>query len=152
MCPPILSPPPLLPPHRIPLGCPRAPSSSALLHTSNLRWSSVLHMVICMFQCYSLFATLWTVVLQAPLSMRFSRQEYWSRLSFSSPRDLPDPKIKTESPALAGGCFTTWVTWKTYYVYFTTIEKLNGAAVWHCRLLFADTQLNHPSLGKVAGS
>ena len=37
---------------------------------------------------------------QAPLSMGFSRQEYWSRLPFSSPGDLPDPGIKPESPAL----------------------------------------------------
>ena len=38
-----------------------------------------------------LFATPWTVVPQAPLSMGFSRQEYWSTLPFPSPRDLPDP-------------------------------------------------------------
>jgi len=37
---------------------------------------------------------------QAPLSMRFPRQEYWSGLPFSSPGDLPDPGIKTGSPAL----------------------------------------------------
>ena len=47
---------------------------------------------------------------QAPLSMGFSRQEYWSGLPFPSPGDLPDPGIKPESPespALAGGFFTT---------------------------------------------
>ena len=43
-----------LPPHPIPLGCPRAPALSALLHASNLHWSSILHMVIYMFRCYSL--------------------------------------------------------------------------------------------------
>ena len=43
-----------LPPHPIPLGCPRAPALSALLHALNLHWSSVLHMVIYMLQCYSL--------------------------------------------------------------------------------------------------
>ena len=43
-----------LPPHSIPLGCPRAPALSALLHASNLYWSSILHTVIYMFQCYSL--------------------------------------------------------------------------------------------------
>ena len=41
-------------PHPIPLGCPRAPALGALLHASNLPWSSILHMVIYMFQCYSL--------------------------------------------------------------------------------------------------
>ena len=46
-----------------------------------------------------LFATPWTVAYQAP-SMRFSRQEYWSGLPFSSPEDLPDPGIEPESPAL----------------------------------------------------
>ena len=51
--------------------------------------------------------TLWTVALQAPLSMGFSRQEYWSQLPFPSPEDLPDPRIKPMSPALAGSFFTT---------------------------------------------
>ena len=41
-----------------------------------------------------LFATPWAVFCQAPLSMGFSRQEYWSGLPFSSPEDLPDPGIK----------------------------------------------------------
>ena len=47
-----------------------------------------------------LFATLWTVGHQAPLSMGFSRQEYWSALPFPSPEDLPDPGIEPRSPAL----------------------------------------------------
>ena len=41
--------------------------------------------------------TPWTIASQAPLSMGFSRQEYWSRLPFPSPRDLPNPGIKTRS-------------------------------------------------------
>ena len=55
-----------------------------------------------------LSVTSWTVARQAPLSMKFSRQEYWSGLSFPSQGDLPDPGIKPaslESPALAGGFF-----------------------------------------------
>ena len=47
-----------------------------------------------------LFATPWTVAYQAPLSMGFSRQEYWSGLPFPSPGDLPDPEIEPRSPAL----------------------------------------------------
>ena len=47
-----------------------------------------------------LFATLWTVAYQAPLSMEFSRQEYWSGLPFPAPRDLPDPGITPRSPTL----------------------------------------------------
>ena len=46
-----------------------------------------------------LFATLRTVAYQAPLSMGFSRQEYWSGLPFPSPGDLPHPGIKPRSPA-----------------------------------------------------
>ena len=45
-------------------------------------------------------ATPWTVACQAPLSMRFSRQEYWSGLPFPSPGGLPDPGIEPRSPAL----------------------------------------------------
>ena len=45
-------------------------------------------------------ATPWTVAHQTPLSMEFSRQEYWSGLPFSSLGDLPDPGIKPRSPAL----------------------------------------------------
>ena len=47
-----------------------------------------------------LFATPWTVAHQAPPSMEFSRQEYWSGLPFSSPGALPDPGIEPGSPAL----------------------------------------------------
>ena len=55
-----------------------------------------------------LFATPWTVASQAPLSVGFSRQEYWSGLPFPSPRELPDPRIKPTSPAypeLSGSFF-----------------------------------------------
>ena len=45
-------------------------------------------------------ATPWTVTCQAPLSVGFSRQEYWNGLSFLSPGDLSDPGITPESPAL----------------------------------------------------
>ena len=47
-----------------------------------------------------LFATPWTVAHQAPPSMEFSRQEYWSGLPFPSPGDLPDPGIEPGSPTL----------------------------------------------------
>ena len=53
------------------------------------------------------FVMLWTVASQTPLSMGFPRKEYWSGLPFPSPGDLPDPRIKPESPVLAGGFFTT---------------------------------------------
>ena len=44
------------------------------------------------------FVTPWTIACQAPLSMGFSKQEYWSGLPFSSPGDLPNAGIKPESP------------------------------------------------------
>ena len=51
--------------------------------------------------CVRLFVTPWTVVAyQAPPSMGFSRQEYWSGLPFPSPEDLPDPGVEPRSPAL----------------------------------------------------
>ena len=54
-----------------------------------------------------LFAIPCTVALQAPLSMGFPRQEYWSGLPFPSPGDLLDPGIEPESPVLASVFFTT---------------------------------------------
>ena len=54
----------------------------------------------------NLFATACTVAHQAPLSMEFSRQEYWSGLPFPFPGDLPDAGIGSSSPALAGRFFT----------------------------------------------
>ena len=62
-----------------------------------------------------LFLTLWTVAHQAPLSMGFSRQEYWSGLSCPPPGDLPNPGIEPTSlmsPALAGIFFTSSATWE----------------------------------------
>ena len=53
-----------------------------------------------------IFATPWTVALQAPLSMEFSRQEYWSGLPFPRLGDLPNPVNELVSPAPAGRVFT----------------------------------------------
>ena len=54
-----------------------------------------------------LFATLWTIARQAPLSMGSPRQEYWSGLPFPPSGDLPDSGIELMSPALADGLSTT---------------------------------------------
>ena len=65
---------------------------------------------VCMLSCVQLFETQRTVAHQAPLSMEFCRQEYWSGLPFSSQENLPDPGIKLmflTPPALAGRFFTT---------------------------------------------
>ena len=75
-------------------------------------------MQVCMLSHFShvlLFATPWTLVCQAPLSMGFSRQEYWCGLPCPLPGNLPDPGIKPEYPtslALAGGFFTSSTTWE----------------------------------------
>ena len=50
--------------------------------------------------CVQLFVTPWTAACQTPLSMEFSREEYWSGLPFPSPGDLPHPGTEPESPAL----------------------------------------------------
>ena len=54
-----------------------------------------------------LFATSWTAAHQSPLSMEFSRQEYWSGLPFPSPGDLPNSGIETGPPALQTDCLPT---------------------------------------------
>ena len=58
---------------------------------------------------------------QAPLSMKFSRQEYWSGLMFSTPRDLSDPRIEPaflSSPSLAGRLFSNCATWEAFLFKF----------------------------------
>ena len=59
-----------------------------------------IHVTLKSLSCVLLFVTPWTVAYQAPPSMEFSRQEYWSGLPFPSPGDLPDPRIEPGSPAL----------------------------------------------------
>ena len=81
----------------------------------------------CMLSCFCrviLFVTLWTVAHQAPLSMRFSRQEYWSGCH-EQPGDLLSPGIEPlfhRSPALAGRFFTTSTTWEA--------QKVTECLVW----------------------
>ena len=65
-----------------------------------------------------LLVTPWTVAHQAPLSMEFSRQEYWSGLPFPPPGNLPDSGIEPASfvsLALASGFFTTSATWEALF-------------------------------------
>ena len=83
-----------------------------------------MHKCVCMCVCTQshsivwLFATPWAITHQAPLSMEFSRQEYWSRLPFLPPGDHPKPGIKLKSlasPELTGGFFTTSTTWEALW-------------------------------------
>ena len=86
----------------------------------HLRLCICVHARVCMLSHFShvwLFATLWAVACQSPLSVGFSRQEYWSGLPCPPPGDHPDPGIESASltsPALAGGFFTTSATWEAH--------------------------------------
>ena len=66
----------------------------------------------------------WTVAHQAPLSMEFSRQDYWSRLPFPTPGDLSDPGIEPESlVSPASRFFTADATWETLTYESQTVLK-----------------------------
>ena len=65
--------------------------------------------------CVLLFATLWTVAHQAPLSTGFSKQEYWSGLPFPSPGESSQPRDRTQVSHIAGRRFNLWATRETYH-------------------------------------
>ena len=70
------------------------------------------------------FATLWTGAHQAPVSMEFSRKEYWGGLPFPTPGNLPDPGIEPASlvsPALAGD----------FFFFFKPLTYLGNPSKWH---------------------
>ena len=74
---------------------------------------------MCVLSRVQLFATPWTVAHQTPLSMEFSRHEYWSGVPFPSLEDLPDPGIEPTSLAslaLAGRFFTSAPPGKPYII------------------------------------
>ena len=90
----------------------------------NLRWGETtiwfgwsINLCVRVLSHVWLFVTPWTVTCQAPLSIEFSRQEYWSGLPFPPPRDLPDRDWTCVSyfPALAGRFFTTNTTWEAQF-------------------------------------
>ena len=77
------------------------------------------------------FVTPWTVACQAPLSMGFPRQEYWSGLPFPSPGDLPNPGTEPVSPALAGRFFTIEPEGKS----FLTLVKNETSCKVHTQVI-----------------
>ena len=95
-----------------PIICETLPGKLASVSLHPEQWghhSKVHACVLSHFSCVWLFANLCTVAHQVPLSMGFSRQEYWTGLPCPSPADLPNPGIEPTSlmfPALAGGFFT----------------------------------------------
>ena len=73
--------------------------------------------VLCSLSCVLLFVTLWTVARQAPLSMGFFRQEYWSGLPFTPPEDFPDPaRDQTWVSCIAGKFFLLLNHWGSPWV------------------------------------
>ena len=85
--------------------------SCPISYSINYMWLFKLKCVcVCVLSCIWLFASPGTVAHQSPLSIEFSRQEYWSRSRFPTLGDLPNPGTRPMSfvsPALAGGYFTT---------------------------------------------
>ena len=80
--------------------------------------------VLSCISCVQLFAALWTVACQTPLSMGFFRQEHWSGLPYPPPGDLPNPEIRPESlisPALAGGFLTTSAIWEAQRTFYFSL-------------------------------
>ena len=73
----------------------------------------------------SCFTIPWSVACQAPASMGFSTQEYWSGLPFPSPGDFPSPGIECTSPILTGRFFTTSATWEAQFdlVQFSSLAQ-----------------------------
>ena len=101
-----------------PMDCsPPGSSVHGIFQARVLEWGAIKssleylkHLFLLSFSCQVItnsFATPWTVTYQAPLSMGFPRQDYWSGLPCPSPRDLPDPGTEAASPALPGVFFTT---------------------------------------------
>ena len=92
-----------------------------------------LHLCTCVLSRFGrvqLCVTPWTVALQAPLCMGFSREAYWSGLPFPPPGDLPDPGIKLMSlmsPAFAGGFFTANTTTQSSLLAYPFLEVTLGS-------------------------
>ena len=107
-------------------------------HWTGREFSTHYFFLMCVLSCFShvqLFVTRWTVAHQAPLSVEFSMQEYWSGLPFPSPGNLPDPGTEPAlftSAASAGGFFTTSTTWEAPF--FLTWKDVKSSKL----VLFTD--------------
>ena len=98
-----------------------------------------IHSMLRCFTCVQLFVILWIETCQAPLSMGFSRQEYWSGLPCPPPWALPDPTIEPVSltfSELAGRFFYTSATWDTLYTYIYNYFSFDPGLLFIC--LFAN--------------
>ena len=89
--------------------------TNEMLKDNNLVVRTRVHACLLSFSCIQLFATIWTLAHQASLSVRFSREEYWSGLPCPPPGNLPYPGTESASlisPALTGKFLTTSATWE----------------------------------------
>ena len=99
------------------------------LHSTNFRWKfrytvesmdtkpmNKVKVKVKSLSRVQLFATPWTVAYQAPLSIGFSRQEYWNGLPFPSPEELSDPGIKPGSSSLQAGSLLSELQGRSLYL------------------------------------
>ena len=103
------------------------------------------------FRHVQLFTSPWIIAHQAPLSMGFSRQEYWSGLPWPPPGDLPDPGIEPislKSPALAGGFFITNTTWEAP-LFFMESFNLHRRMMFHKKMEPEMSNCRPGDVGKV---
>ena len=119
------------------------PNVQPRLKTTSLEHQTCMHVLS--LSRSRLFVTPWTVASQAPLSMGFPRQEYWSRLPCPPPGDLPDPGIKSVSPmspALEGRLFTTEPLKKPRALWL--LSKLGSFEKWplSCPIFFPLTVIS----------
>ena len=95
-------------------GLPLRPWKGSPLLETSLIHNSASGRLTCVLSHVWLFVNSGTVAYQAPLSMEFFKQEYWSGLPFPTPGDLPDPGIeprnRTQVSRIVGKCFTVWAT------------------------------------------
>ena len=97
-----------------------------VVHLELIITITVGQLYVCALSHARLFVTPWTVAHQAPLTMEFSRQEYWNVLPAPSLWDLPNPGIEPTSPALERRILyhrTTWEAWVYYNLIIKTIIK-----------------------------
>ena len=106
--------------------------------------------VLSCFHRVLLFVTLWTVACQAPLTMGFSRQEYWSGLPCPPPGDLSDPEVELmslSSTALTDVFFTTSATWEAQiYTYMLLILVVQRKQRQHSKAIILQLKLNFKKL------
>ena len=99
-----------------------------------------------------LFATPWTLARQAPLSMKFSRPEYWN-VAYLFSRGSSWPRNRTRVSCMAGGCFTGWATWETHK-FKNKIRKFLPKTIWIFLLewFWIEYEMNLGWRGAVAGA